>query len=236
MNDIISNKKVVTRNDFLSIQELTELSLKARKLLYFTIANCKMNDKKFLIYEVNTEELTKILNVEERSVYNTVKKIAKELAHFLICYEDDINEEFDYIPMFSRSSYKRGKMIIKINDDMKPYFLELKKNFTQAHLIDFVKMRSTYSMAVWHIFQREMRGTYPMIKQEIRFKLTLEELRQVTGTQKKFKQIGEFKTRVLDQAIKEISENCLSDIEYKNIKSSYKVVGFEFVARSPWRT
>ena len=122
----------------------------------------------------------------------------------------------------------------------------LTENYKQPHgiacaifmkdLIDFVKMRSTYSMAVWHIFQREMHGTYPMINQEIRFKLTLEELRQVTGTQKKFKQIGEFKTRVLDQAIKEISENCLSDIEYKNIKCSYTVVGFEFVARSPWRT
>lgn len=39
--------KVVTTNDFITSCGLDKISLKARKLLYIAIAQCKLSDNKF---------------------------------------------------------------------------------------------------------------------------------------------------------------------------------------------
>jgi plasmid replication initiation protein len=85
-------------------------------------------------------------------------------------------------------------------------------------------------MAIWHLMQREMHSRKPGITDTIEFELTLEELRQVTGTKDKLKQISEFKKRVLDKAIREIKENCGIIIKYTNLKIGRTVIGFHFSA------
>ena len=55
-------------------------------------------------------------------------------------------------------------------------------------------------------------------------------MRQVTGTENKLKQIGQFKERVLDKAIREIKDNCGVVVTYTNLKKSRTVIGFHFVA------
>lgn len=113
---------------------------------------------------------------------------------------------------------------------MTNFFLNLKKDFSQPLLEDFVHMNSPYSMAIWHLMQREMHSKKPSITQTIEFDLTLAELRSVTGTENKLKQIGQFKDRVLDKAIREIRDNCGVVVTYTNIKDSRTIVGFHFVA------
>ena len=121
---------------------------------------------------------------------------------------------------------------IKLNPELCDLFLELKSNFTQPYLIDFLKMKSAYSMAVWHVMQMKMKSKLPGIKKEITFQISVEELRIVTGCQKKYKQIGQFKQNVLDKAIREIRENCLVEIAYRNKKNGREIIGFIFIAKS----
>lgn len=90
-----------------------------------------------------------------------------------------------------------GVLKFQLNRDMTDFLLELKGDFTQPLLEDFLKMKSHYSMAIWHLMQREMMSKKPGITNIIEFDLTIEELRKVTGTQDKLKQIGEFKKDVL---------------------------------------
>ena len=54
----------------------------------------------------------------------------------------------------------------------------------------------------------------------------------MTGTQDKLKQLGEFKKRVFDKALREIDENCGVKITYENIKKGRTVVGFRCSAVS----
>ena len=80
--------------------------------------------------------------------------------------------------------------------------------------------------------QREMKSKKPNLTSKIEFDLTLDELRQVTGTQNKavYNAIGNFKNKVLDKALREIEENCCVKISYENIKQGRTVVGFHFTA------
>ena len=55
-----------------------------------------------------------------------------------------------------------------------------------------------------------------------------------TQAEKKLRQIGQFKERVLDKAIREIKDNCAVVVTYTNIKSGRRIVGFHFTARQEY--
>ena len=79
-----------------------------------------------------------------------------------------------------------------------------------------------------------MKSQKPYADHIIEFDLSLEELREITGTEKKLKKLSDFKIRVLDKALKEIDENCNVVIKYENVKQGRKVIGFHFIAKSKW--
>ena len=93
-----------------------------------------------------------------------------------------------------------------------------------------MRMRSKYSIAIWHLMQKEMNSFKPLMSAPIEFDISLEALREVTGSQNKLKGLSNFKDRILDKALDEIRENCFVDITYTNIKSGKNVVGFRFTA------
>ena len=136
--------------------------------------------------------------------------------------------------LFSLCEYNDTTVRFKLNPDMTEFLLELKGNFSQPLLAEFVRMRSPYSISIWHLMQREMKSQKPYADHIIEFDLSLEELREITGTEKKLKKLSDFKIRVLDKALKEIDENCNVVIKYENVKQGRKVIGFHFIAKSKW--
>ena len=45
--------RTVTSNDFITALGIEEMTLKARKLLYIAISQCKKNDQEFFEYQIN---------------------------------------------------------------------------------------------------------------------------------------------------------------------------------------
>lgn len=223
--------KVVSANDFITAKELSTLPLNSRKLLYLAISQCKKSDKEFYEYAISAKDFAEMMGIDESNIYRDGRKITGRLMGLsLDC--DLYGQGYEQYGLFSKCTYKKKDGIIrfKLNPDMTNFFLNLKKDFSQPLLEDFVHMNSPYSMAIWHLMQREMHSKKPSITQTIEFDLTLEELRSVTGTESKLKQIGQFKERVLDKAIREIRDNCGVVVTYTNIKNSRTIVGFHFTA------
>lgn len=223
--------KVVSANDFITAKELSALPLNSRKLLYLAISQCKKSDKEFYEYAISAKDFAEMMGIDESNIYRDGRKITGQLMGLsLDC--DLYGQGYEQYGLFSKCTYKKKDGIIrfKLNPDMTNFFLNLKKDFSQPLLEDFVHMNSPYSMAIWHLMQREMHSKKPSITQTIEFDLTLAELRSVTGTESKLRQIGQFKERVLDKAIREIRDNCGVVVTYTNIKDSRTIVGFHFTA------
>lgn len=223
--------KVVSANDFITAKELSALPLNSRKLLYLAISQCKKSDKEFYEYAISAKDFAEMMGIDESNIYRDGRKITGRLMGLsLDC--DLYGQGYEQYGLFSKCTYKKKDGIIrfKLNPDMTNFFLNLKKDFSQPLLEDFVHMNSPYSMAIWHLMQREMHSKKPSITQTIEFDLTLAELRSVTGTESKLRQIGQFKERVLDKAIREIRDNCGVVVTYANIKDSRTIVGFHFTA------
>lgn len=225
--------KTVTSNSFITAKGLENLSLKARKMLYIAIAQCRKNDKDFFTYDISIKEFAELMNVTPEAVYTEADGITDELMSGVLRVIPEGKKYFKKYALFSMCEYEHdGVLRFKLNRDMTDFLLELKGNFTQPLLEDFLKMKSPYSMAIWHLMQREMQSKKPGVTNEIEFDLSIEELREVTGTQEKFKQIGELKRFVFDKALREIDENCGVKITYENIKKGRIIVGFHCSAES----
>ena len=236
--DIRESVRVVTHNDFITACGLEDISLKARKLLYVAIAQCKKTDTEFYEYSLSTKQFAEMMGISASHVYEEADAITDELMRGFIRVDTGKKSKkgtrsFKKYNLFCKCEYTEKSLIyFKINKDMTDFLLEVKGNFTQPLLEDFLKMNSPYSMEIWHLMQREMHSKKASGTDVIEFDLTLEELRQVTGTQEKLNQLVEFKRRVLDKAIREIKDNCNVLIAYENIKTGRTVTGFHFITTS----
>ncbi len=122
-------------------------------------------------------------------------------------------------PFISKNS---GIIKIELNKYLKPYLLELKKNFTNFSLIYVLAMKSKYSIRLYEILKSYQ------YKKVIQFNII--ELKKMLGIeQSKYKQYGEFKKRVLEKACSEI--NLITDInaDYEVFKTGreYTHITFE---------
>lgn len=226
--------RIVTDNGLIDAQDLSSLSLNARKLFYVAVSQCKQNDKELYEYETTPAELAEMWGIDRSNVYREADKITTELMKIVITLRTG-KKSFQKRHLFEKCNYDDdAKLTFKLHNEMTDLLLGLKKDFSKPLVWDFMKMRSPYSMALWHLFQKEMKSFKPMMTQRIEFDISLEELRAVTGTEKKLKQIGQFKERVLDKALKEIKRNCWVNITYDNIKRGRTITGFRFTAESVW--
>lgn len=229
--------RVVTSNDFLKIEGLNKLSLKAIKLLYIVIAQCEMNDEDFYQITIKPTELQKLWGIKKQSVYRDLKKVSKELVKLFVSIENDEDEEFEHIPLFAKSSYKKDPIskeryyIGKINNESNFLFLKLHENYSQPLLIDFNQMKSVNSILLWHLIQikAKNKSRKPAGLKKIKSNVTVDEIRTVTGTLEKYPKIKDFRKNLVDVAIKDIEKNCGIKIDYTSVKQGRKIVGFEFI-------
>ena len=225
--------RVVSDNRIIEAKDLSTLSLNARKLFYVAISQCRKDDKEFYTYETTPAELAEMWGIDRSNVYREADKITDELMKIIINIDPVKGKRFKKRHLFELCDYDDDSVLkFKLHKDMTNLLLGLKRDFSKPLVWDFMKMRSPYSMALWHLFQKEMHSFKPMMSAPIEFDLSLEELRRVTGCEKKLKQIGEFKKRVLDKALIEIKRNCYVDITYENIKTGRTVTGFRFMAQN----
>lgn len=228
--------RVVTDNAFIMAQDLPNLSTKARKLLYIAISQCKMTDKGFWEYYLSIKDFAKLMGIVPDKIYKEADDLTTEiLKNDLIRVYSRKSRSWQKLHLFNLCEYSEDekRIYFKIGADMTDSFLNLKNNFSKPLLSDFLPMKSRYSIAVWHLMQLKMNSKKPEpMDKPIKFYLTLDELRKVTGTEKKLKQISDFKNRVFDKAIREIKDCCGIIITYTNRKNGRKVIGFDCTAEN----
>lgn len=226
------NVRVVTDNSIIDAGDLSALSGNARKLLYIAISQCRKDDTEFYEYETTPRELAEMWGIDRSNVYRTADAITTELMKMIISVRPSA-KSFKKRHLFETCDYDDNKTLkFKLHKEMSDLLLGIKRDYSQPMMWDFMKMRSSYSMAIWHLMQKEMKSFKPMMRSPIEFDLTLEELRRVTGCENKLKQIGQFKERVLDKAIEEIRRNCMVSISYTNVKRGRTITGFRFTAEN----
>lgn len=213
------NNFVVTKSNKL-IQASYNLSVVEQKIILFLISQIRKEDEDFKIYTLSIKEFNELLGNKGTPKYTELRQITKKMfGKVLEIWEDSKLKQLSWI---SYVEYKpnEGSVDISFDPRLKPYLLQLKREFTSYKLINIMKLRGTYSIRIYEI----LKQWEPVKKVEI----PLEKLKKLLGIEDKYKEYHNLKKRVLNPAKKEINENTDITFDYEEIKKGRMVIAFRF--------
>lgn len=127
---------------------------------------------------------------------------------------------------------------IKFTDEIMPYLIDLKLNFTQYLITDIIELNSKYSIILykWLSMHFNQYETYKDSVNRTRIQIDrmknpfieLQELRRMTSTLNDYKRMYDFEKYVLKTSVEEINEHTHFDITYNKVKEGRSVTGIQF--------
>lgn len=203
---VLQRYNIVVKANALIQNSRFSLSTQQQKILMYIISHIEPYDNEFKTVSFSTVDFCKTCGIETKSdIYEIVKRQIKDIADKSLWIENEEGKEtlLRWIekPYINKHS---GIIEIKLDDDMKPYLLQLKEKFTEYTLIYTLNFKSKYSIRLYEY----LKSIHYKKLCEYEQTLTIEKFMQLLDSP--YKNFKDFHIRVLKAAQKEINE--LSDI------------------------
>ena len=216
--------KVVKSNDLIQKSRF-QLALQEQKIILYMISKIKPEDEDFILQDFSVAEFCKVCGIDSTSGgnYKYVKDTIKSLADKSLWLTLDSGTE-TLVRWINKAwiNKKSGIVKIRLDDDMKPYLLQLQERFTQYELLYTLAMRSQYSIRLY-----ELLKSYEYQHRKI---FDIEDLKRILSAEN-YNRFPDFKRKVLDISLREIND--LSDLNatYEIIKEGRRYAKLEFSMR-----
>ncbi len=207
-----------------------DLSIMSMKLIRLAIMQIKPEDKELRTFRITIKDLARTLEIDASNIYRTVDMLTDELLSNFI--KITIGSAYKKANWVSNCTYLPDDgLYIRLNDELKPYLLNLKSHYTQYPLEAVIKMKSEYSIRFFElILEKVNQQILPINGLDIY--LSLEEIKSVCGCNAEtYQRFSNLKQKVIDRAIKEIHKYTLYRITYDKcnyLKQGKMVVGITF--------
>jgi len=175
-----------------------------------------INDEVLKEYEIKISELESKMQIGEGQ-HTRLKQFAKRLMSKPLIIESD-NGDFEVYNWFSRIKYvnKEAKFLVRFEEGLKPYLLQLKERFISYNLKYILPLTSTYSVRIYQLLKEREK----LAKRYF----TVEELQDILQVPPSYKKkYNDFKKKVLQVAEKEINEHTDIRITIEEEKEGRKV-------------
>ncbi|WP_100408485.1 replication initiation protein [Bacillus solitudinis] len=214
---------LVTKSNML-IEANYKLGTVEQKIILFLASQIQPQDSEFKNYKFTIREFSKLIGLKGTPKYNEIKKITIELMRKVFTVR--IGNEVTQVSWLSSVTYKEneGMMFLRFDPFLKPYLLELKRNFTSYRLENVVKLKSSYSIRLYELLKQ-----YERIKERT---FSLDELRLLLGADDIYPSYGNFKQRVLNTAQKELEKKTDLSFDVEEIKSGRRVTSVRFIIKT----
>lgn len=225
---------VVMANNML-MHSASNLSLDELKLLRFIIMQTKKGDQELFEFELSAKDFAKLLeiNIKTKDIYKRLKTMVKHLMQEVIYIGDESKNQWIMFHWVDVCRYDKGKITIKISDELKPFLVELRGNFSRYQLSEIISFKSAYAIRLYEILNSCMNeNNLPYADVAIEVSISVEELRKNTDTVNKFERYSNFKLRVIDTALKEINEKSKYHVTATPYKDGNAIKGFDFLIES----
>ena len=221
---IDSNKNLVLANQLVTGRY--QLTKEEQNFIYLMVSQINKDDTKFTEYQIHIKELENAELTQKQ--YGRYREFAKSLLSKVITIEDE--KEILTANWFSSLKYIKGTGIIKakISDDLKPYLLQLKKEFVQAKLPTLLQFNSKYSSRLYLLlksdFDRQRKH-----KQNLFVVYDMEDLNKKFELPISYSKVySKFKNSFLLKSLEEINEKTDLQIDYFERKTGRKITSIEF--------
>jgi hypothetical protein len=196
------------------------------RLFLAMLSRVQRTDTTFAKCEVGVRE---ILDQASSQNYGHVRKVLEKFASRLITIETltpggrrPRQRKYSVIPLLARADYLEGEglLVLRFNDELHDYLLELHDNFTKAQLTELLKLKSAPSYRI-----------YWLLREYASFgKRTIEvgELKAILGLSEGYdSRFNNFRRRVLERAREELATTDLP-FTYSTLSKGRLVTHIEF--------
>lgn len=152
-------------------------------------------------------------------------KELKQAAHSLLdqkLFRKIGKNGFQGYTLFATIIYENGLITGEFHQDLKPFFLEVKKKFTRLSLNQYLKLPSIYS--------QQLFGFLQSWHDQPEIEMPVSELHEMLNTPESFrKNFAEFKRRVLEKVHNDILKHTTLYYQWEPIKKGRAVVAVRFI-------
>ena len=233
----LSKRKVVEHNSLItSIAKMDKTPLKMFELAVSCI-NTEEPPKDNTVY-LSKRDLFAFFNVSDNDKHSRFKEAVEKMqktAYFQIKEVKEKGYEMTSIvpiPTVKWNSYN-DEVLIRFNQDIMPYLIDLKNNFTQHALSDMAELNSKYSIILyrWLSMNYNQYEHYSVkggrradqVESYSNPSISIKELRIMTDTVNEYRQIYDFEKRVLKNAVEEITAHTSFNVTYEKVKKGRSI-------------
>ena len=238
----IEKRKIVEHNDLItSVAKMDKTPLKIFELAVSCIDTENL-PKDNIIY-LSKAELFTFFKVDDKDKHGRFKKAIEKMqeqAFFEI--KEEKNKGFKFrrilpIPTVEWTDYD-DKVMIRFNQDIMPYLIELKQNFTKYALSEIMELNSKYSIILykWLSMNYNQYEHYSVkggrrAEQVEGYRnptITVKELRVITDTVKDYPRFTNFESYIIKNSLKEINAHTSFNVTYDKIKKGRSIDSIVF--------
>ena len=214
-NTVIKANELIQKSRF-------NLTLQQQRIVLYLISQITPFDEHFKLYEFSIQDFCKVCGLDYNNgqnyelIRNAIKGIRDQSIKGLSAdgkYETDL--AWIEKPYYSKQS---GIIKIRLDEDMKPYLLQLKQNFTQYELFWTLKFKSKYSIRLYELIKSIHYNEMELFQRTFE----LDELKHMLGAET-YPTYQKVKDRVLVPAIQEINQYSDKWVSYAPVKQGRAV-------------
>lgn len=227
--DIKAIDRLVVKSNDLIQKSRFSLSLQQQKIILYVISLITPYDEDFKLYEFSIQEFCRVcgIDTENGKNYRDLKAAILGIVNQARWVNiDGIDTTLRWIDK-AYINQGNGTVKIRMDDDMKPFLLQLKENFTSYELIWTLHFKSKYTIRLYEL----IKSIHFHELEEYSREYSLEELRKLLDAEKYVAWIN-IKQRVLEPAIKEINEYSDKNIIMTPLKKGRAVERVKFTITS----
>lgn len=206
------------------------LKLNSAKLIRAAIMQVVKEDTELKPYIITIKEFADLLQIDKSNIYKFANEITDDIIKNPIYIRkiDGKTVKWIKIPWVSRCEYNSDIGIaIKLNEELKPFLINLKEHYTQYTLQEVLAMKSVYAIRIFEMIQsRIMSPVLP--KEGIELDISVQEIKECCDCVDKYSTFSNFKVKVLDKAKEEINRITTYCVYYSYIKKARSVIAIRF--------
>ncbi len=238
----LSKRKVVEHNSLItSIAKMDKTPLKMFELAVSCI-NTEEPPKDNTVY-LSKRDLFAFFKVSDNDKHSRFKEAVEKMqktAYFQIKEVKEKGYEMTSIvpiPTVKWNSYN-DEVLIRFNQDIMPYLIDLKNNFTQHALSDMAELNSKYSIILyrWLSMNYNQYEHYSVkggrradqVESYRNPSITVKELRLMTDTVNEYKIMNDFTRWILEKPLEEINAHTSFNVTYEKVKKGRSIDSIVF--------
>lgn len=226
---------VVTANDLIKGKQ--KMSLREAQLLYITMAQVVKDDKDFKTYKTSVPALANFMGISADSLYRDLESICTNLLQRVVKIqindEDGKERKWKAFQWISYAEYHNSELIVRLNDEIKPFLIDLMSHYSQILLGTLCAFKSYYTARLYQLIVCEI-GEHPRVGKE-EWSFTCDELRDFFQIDKRtYPRSSDLIRRTIKPALNELNESDFAYIwDYEEMRTCAKgrpLVGVKFKA------